>query len=94
MLDFYFIADNYPAHTSPRGLKYAGGIEEQEFEIAQQHGLMEAHADYYGKFRWLGSQVEQKVSKLTTNTLRLNPNLALILRQAKNAGLGLVAFGD
>lgn len=94
MLDFYFILDEQSNTTSVKQLKYAGGIEEEEFEMAQKAGLIENHADYYGKFRWSGRQVLDKVNLLASCPFRASTALNNILAQAKAAGFGLVAFGD
>jgi hypothetical protein len=94
MLSFYFISDEQSNTTSIRQLKYAGGIEEEEFEMAQKAGLIESHADYYGKFRWSGKQVLDKVNLLVSCPFRANTELNNILNQAKAAGFGLIAFGE
>ena len=94
MLSFYFISDEQSNTTSTKQLKYAGGIEEEEFEMAQNAGLIESHADYYGKFRWSGKQVLDKVALLASCPFRANTELNSILAQAKTAGLGLISFCD
>lgn len=94
MLSFYFILDEQSNTTSSKQLKYAGGIEEEEFEMAQKAGLIENHADYYGKFRWSGKQVLDKVSLLANCPFRAGTELDGILAQAKATGFGLIAFGD
>lgn len=94
MLDFYFITDEQSNTTSSKQLKYANGIEEEEFEMAQKAGLIENHADYYGKFRWSGKQVLDKVTLLANCPFRAITELNAILAQAKAAGVGLIAFGD
>lgn len=94
MLSFYFISDDQSNTTSPKQLKHAGGIEEEEFEMAQKAGLIENQADYYGKFRWSGKQVLDKVTLLASCPFRASTELNDILSQAKTAGLGLIAFGD
>jgi hypothetical protein len=92
MLDFSFIPDKKPTHN--RGLKYAGGIEWEEFEKAQELKMIEQHLDYYGKFRWTSQNVKQKRVTLTPAVTAAVPNLASILKQAFAADCGLVAFGD
>ena len=94
MLSFYFIPDELSNSTSPKQLKHAGGIEEEEFEMAQQAGLIENQADYYGKFRWSGKQVLDKVNLLASCPFRASTALNDILAQAKAAGFGLMAFGE
>jgi hypothetical protein len=94
MLDFYFISDEQSNTVSIQQLKYAGGIEEEEFEMAQKAGLIENQSDYYGKFRWSGKQVLNKVDLLASCPFRASTELNEILMQAKAAGLGLIAFGD
>ncbi|GAB3636276.1 hypothetical protein GCM10027422_18660 [Hymenobacter arcticus] len=94
MLDFYFIHDAQPNCSSPRQLAYAGGIREEEFELAQQLGLIESYADYYGKFRWSSKQVQQKRAMITLAVESTISNLAPILKQAFAAEQGVVAFGD
>lgn len=94
MLDFYFIPDEQSNTTSVDRLKYAGGIEEEEFEMAQKAGLIENYADYYGKFRWSSKQVLDKLNLLASCPFRASIDLNDILKQAKTAGLGLAAFGD
>jgi hypothetical protein len=64
------------------GLNYAGGIEYEEFEKAQDLGLVEKHLDYYGKFRWISQNVQQKRELLTPAVTAAIPNLASILKQA------------
>jgi hypothetical protein len=44
MLDFSFIPDEKPMHAP--GLKYAGGIEYEEFAKAQKLKIIESHLDY------------------------------------------------
>jgi hypothetical protein len=63
MLDFHFIPDEKPMHA--RGLNYAGGVEYEEFEKAQELELIENHLDYYGKFRWISQNIQQKCVLLT-----------------------------
>jgi hypothetical protein len=94
MLSFYFIPDEQSNTTSAEQLKYAGGIEEEEFEMAQKAGLIESYADYYGKFRWSGKQVLDKINLLASCPFRAGTELNGILAQARAAGLGLIAFGD
>ena len=94
MLSFYLILDEQSSTTSVKQLKYAGGIEEEEFEMAQKAGLIERQADYYGKFRWSGKRVLDKVSLLASCPFRASTALNDILAQAQAAGFGLVAFGD
>ncbi|TVT39099.1 hypothetical protein FNT36_15660 [Hymenobacter setariae] len=92
MLDFSFISDEKPIYT--RSLGYAGGIEYEEFERAQEVNLIESHLDYYGKFRWSSQQIQQKRAMLTPVLEAAIPNLASIVKQAFAGGCGLVAFGD
>jgi hypothetical protein len=44
MLDFSFILAEKPMHAP--GLKYAGGIEYEEFAKAQELKIIESHLDY------------------------------------------------
>jgi len=92
MLAFYFIPDEKPMHTP--ALKYAGGIEYEEFEKAWELKIVENHLDYYGKFRWISQNIQQKNTQLTSATAAAIPNLASLLKQAFAARCGLVAFGD
>ena len=92
VLDFSLISDEKPMHT--RGLAYAGGIEYEEFERAQELKIIESHLDYYGKFRWLSQNVQQKCALLTPASVAAIPTLATILKQALAANCGLVALGD
>ena len=92
MLDFSFIRDEQPTHA--RGLVYAGGIEYEEFEKAQDLKIIESHLDYYGTFRWISQHAQQKRALLTPTVTASIPNLAAILKQAFATESGLVAFGD
>jgi len=92
MLAFSFIPDEKPMHAL--GIDYAGGIEYEEFVKAQELKIIESHLDYYGKFRWISQNVQQKCARLTPTTVAAIPNLASILQQAFAAECGLVAFGD
>lgn len=92
MLSFNFIRDEQSVHV--RSLAYAGGIEEEEFERAQELKIAEKYLDYYGKFRWSSQQVRQKRAILTPVIEAAVPNLASILKQAFAGECGLVAFGD
>ncbi|AMJ65347.1 hypothetical protein AXW84_07805 [Hymenobacter sp. PAMC 26628] len=92
MLDFSFIPDEKPVHH--RGLTYVGGIEYEEFVQAQNLKIIESHLDYYGKFRWISQNVQQKRVMLTPAVAAAIPNLASILKQAFAADCGLLAFGD
>ncbi|MBO2007481.1 hypothetical protein [Hymenobacter negativus] len=94
MLDFYFIPDELSNMTSSMHLKYAGCIEEEEFEMAQKAGLIENHADYYGRFRWSRSQVLNKVELLANCPFRMSIALNEVLTQAKATDMGLLAIGD
>ena len=94
MLSFYFILDEQSDTTAAKQLKYAGGIEEEEFEMAEKAGLIANQADYYGEFRWSGKQVLDKVNLLASCPFRATTALNDILGQAKAAGFGLIAFGD
>jgi len=94
MLSFYFIADNQSNATSRQQLIYAGGIEEEEFEMGQHLGLIESYADYYGKFRWSSVQVSNKLFLLASCPMRESTALQEILKQAKAVEAGLLAFGD
>jgi hypothetical protein len=94
MLDFYCIPDEQPFTGSLKYLNYAGGIEWEEFELAQRVGLIEAHADYYGKFRWSSEQVSSKLLLLATCPFRASSALNDVLATAKAAGVGLLALGD
>ena len=94
MLDFYFITDEQPFTGNLKQLKYAGGIEWEEFELAQRAGLIEAHADYYGKFRWSSEQVSNKLMLLANCPFRASSMLNNLLAKAETAGVGLIAFGD
>ncbi len=77
-----------------RSLAYAGGIEYEEFERAQELKLIENHLDYYGKFRWISQNIQRKRAMLTPSVEAAIPNLASIIKQASAAECGLVAFGD
>lgn len=79
-------------HT--RNLGYAGGIEEEEFERAQELKLIESYLDYYGKFRWISQNIQQKRAMLTPSSEAAIPNLSSIIKQAFAGECGLVAFGD
>ena len=92
MLNFSFIPDEQAMHT--RNLNYAGGIEYEEFDEAQKLGIIENHLDYYGKFRWISQNVQQKRAMLTPTVEAVIPNIASILKQAFAGECGLVAFGD
>ena len=92
VLDFCFIPDEMPMHR--RGLALAGGIEQEEFEQAQELEIVESHLDYYGKFRWSSQNVQQKCFLLTSASSTAIPRLAAMLEQASAANCGLVAFGD
>jgi len=92
MLDFFFIRDEQSANSNQ--VNYAGGIEYEEFIEAQKLKIIESHLDYYGKFRWISQNVQQKLAMLTPAVAAAIPNLASILKQAFAAEGGLVAFGD
>jgi hypothetical protein len=92
MLDFSFIPDEKNMHA--RDLAYAGGIEYEEFEEARKLKIIENHLDYYGKFRWISQNIQQKHALLTPAVTVAIPNLSSILKQAFAAKHGLVAFGD
>ena len=92
MLTFSFILDEQPMHM--RNLGYAGGIEYEEFEQAQEIKLIESHLDYYGKFRWISQNIQRKWAMLTPSVEAAIPNLASIIKQAFAGRCGLVAFGD
>ncbi|NML64716.1 hypothetical protein HHL22_05805 [Hymenobacter sp. RP-2-7] len=94
MLDFYLIADEQPNNTPSSQLRRLGGIEEEEFEMAQHLGLIETYADYYGKFRWSSQQVSHKLFLLSSCPMRGSTALQDILQQAQAGGLGLAAWGD
>ena len=94
MLDFYFIDDEQPSTTPYRQLKHVCAVEEEEFEMAQKAGLIEARADYYSDFRWSSEQVKNKLFLLANCPFRLDTSLNRILSQAKTAGVGLKAFGE
>lgn len=94
MLDFYLIADEQPSHTPSSQLRRVGGVEDEEFAMAQHLGLIEAHADYYGKLRWSSQQVGHKLLLLASCPMRDTTALQAILHQAQAAGLGLAAWGD
>lgn len=94
MLDFYFIADEQPATRPASHLQYAGGVEEEEFEMGQKSGLIEATADYYANFRWSSVQVRQKVERLAQCPFHASTVLDRLLNQAQAAGLGLLAISD
>ena len=92
MLDFSFIPDEKPMHAP--GLNYAGGIEYEEFIEAQRLKIIESYLDYYGKFRWISQNVQQKRAMLTPAVAAALPSLTSILKQAFAAECGLVDFGD
>ena len=92
MLDFNFIPDEKSMNA--RGLNYAGGIESEEFEKAQELKIIEIHLHYYGKFRWISQNVQQKRAMLTPAVAAAIPNLASILKRASAAECGSVAFDD
>jgi hypothetical protein len=92
MLDFSFITDEQSMYA--RNLSYAGGIEYEEFELAQELNLLEKHLDYYGKFRWTSQNIQQKRAMLTPAIEAAIPDFTAILKQAFAASCGLVAFGD
>ncbi|MDO7875927.1 hypothetical protein Q5H93_14380 [Hymenobacter sp. ASUV-10] len=94
MLNFYLIADEQPFTGSLKQVVYAGGIEEEEFELAQRVGLIETHADYYGKFRWSSKQVSNKLALLINCPFRSDSILNGLLARAEATGVGLMAFGD
>lgn len=94
MLDFYLIADEQPNGTPSSQLRRVGGIEDEEFEMAQHLGLIEDQADYYGKFRWSSQQVSHKLFLLANCPMRDSTALQDILSQAQATGLGLAAWGD
>jgi Tfp pilus assembly ATPase PilU len=92
MLDFRFINDELPMHS--RQTSYAGSIEIEEFEKAQELKVIEMHLDYYGKFRWSSFQVKQKRELLIQAISAQIPNLSSILKEAFAGNYGLAAFGD
>jgi hypothetical protein len=92
MLDFSFIPDEKSMHA--RDLVYAGGIEYEKFAEARKLKIIENHLDYYGKFRWISQNIQQKYTLLTPAVTAAIPNLASILKQAFAAKYGLAAFGD
>ncbi|MBW3130561.1 hypothetical protein [Hymenobacter profundi] len=94
MLDFYLIHDEQSDATAADDLQHAGGIEAEEFEIAQQAGIVETTADFYSEFRWSSAQVRAKVLLLTNCPFRDSISLSHVLNQAQAAGVGLRAFGD
>jgi hypothetical protein len=92
MLDFFFIRDDQSSNSNQ--INAAGGIEYEEFIEAQKLKIIENHLDYYGKFRWISQNVQQKRAMLTPVVTTTIPNLASILKQAFAGDCGLVAFGD
>lgn len=94
MLNFYFIADEQPDNASSAELTYAGGVEETEFAMAQQAGLIDHHTGYYEDFRWTSEQVASKLFLLSTCPFRASTALQDILNQAQKTGAGVIAFGD
>lgn len=93
MLNFYFIADEQPDSTASDELIYAGGVEEAEFAMAQQVGLIDHYTDYYDDFRWTSEQVANKLFLLATCPFRASTALQEILTQAQVTGSGLIACG-
>ncbi|MEJ7661272.1 MAG: hypothetical protein WKG07_17550 [Hymenobacter sp.] len=75
-------------------MSYASGIGNEEFETAQQAGIIEMHADYWASFGGLVIQFMQKRLLLMPAVGDAIPNLASILKQAFAAECGLAAFGD
>ena len=61
MLDFYSIMDEHPNNAASKKLTYLGGIEEEEFEAAQEAGIVENHLNYYRDFRWSSELVKRKL---------------------------------
>lgn len=94
MLDFYFIRDEQSDATPADQLPYAGGMQAEEFEIAQQAGVVESTAEYYGAFRWSSAQVKTKALLLANCPFRDRIALNDLLHQAQAAGVGLRTFGD
>ena len=94
MLDFHTIRDDQA--TSARGLNLAlvGGIEYEEFIVAQDASVVEPHLDYYGGFRWSSEQVQRKLALLIKLNNKALERLASILKQAQAAECGVVARGD
>jgi hypothetical protein len=92
MLDFFFIRDDQSSNSNQ--INAAGGIEYEEFIEAQKLKIIESHLDYYGKFRWISQNVQQKRAMLTPVVTAAIPNLASVLKQAIAGDCGLVAFGD
>jgi hypothetical protein len=94
MLDFYLIADisskRNPASSDP---DFLDGIDYEEFEELRELKIIEDHLDYYKDFRWTSDQVSSKL-KLLDNLTGKKFRLAEILKKAKLAQVGIIAFGD
>ena len=94
MLDFYSIMDEHPNNAASKKLTYLGGIEEEEFEAAQEAGIAENHLNYYRDFRWSSELVKRKldvIAKMNSSTLfKLN----VVLKQTATANYGVKAFGN
>ncbi|RSK33067.1 hypothetical protein [Hymenobacter metallilatus] len=93
MLDFYFIADEKPSNYSP-ALEYAGGIENREFEQAQQARVIEDYLIFFDDFRWSNAQVHQKLLQLHSIKSEQVDALRKILQRAAQLHYGVIAFGD
>lgn len=92
-MDFYFLADQQP-YTTPDQLPHAGRVDEEEFAMAQQVGLIDHHTDYYDDFRWTSEQVSNKLFMLASCPFRDGTTFQRILTQAQAAGVGLLAVGE
>ena len=94
MLDFYSIMDEHPNNAASKKLHYLGGIEEEEFEAAQEAGIVENHLNYYRDFRWSSELVKRKLDVIAKINSPKFFKLNAVLKQAANANCGVKAFGD
>ena len=91
MLDFYLLPDEQAAHASGSPLRYAGNVQEEELELAQQAGLLDSKAEFVDECRWDSKQVQSKLALLVSCPFHTRTTLYNILQQAAATDAGLLA---
>ena len=98
MLDFYIIKDKQQSPSSPKNLKFAGGLNDIMFNNLQVRDLINKKYDYYSDFRWSYKVIEEIYNKLLSfKDIETNSELKILLsllNKAKETNSGLIAFCD
>jgi len=91
-MDLFLIEDSQPKPSKVSSLTYIGKFDEKEFQLLQEHSIIEKRFDYYKDLRLTQQQVRGIYYRLCE--LRMAFEFENLIKLAVEKQLGILGYAD